>query len=306
MLQFLVGRLVSSIFVIFGVSVAAFSMVHLVPGDPVAIMLGERATPADVARLQEELGLDEPLPAQYLDYVSRAVRGDFGESIRSGQPVLGEISSRVVPTVELSLAAMAIAVTLGILMGVFAATSKSSTADFATMAVSLVGLSLPTFWLGLLLIFFFGLRLGWLPVSGTGGLEALILPAITLALPAAAVLARLTRSSMLEVLGQDYVRTARSKGLPEDVVVYKHALQNAFIPVLTIMGLQFGALLGGSVIVETVFARSGLGSFAVNAILARDFPVVQAIVLLAGLVFVLVNLIVDILYSALDPRISLR
>ena len=305
MLQFLARRLVSSIFVIFGVSVAAFSMVHLVPGDPVAIMLGERATPADVARLRGELGLDEPLPVQYLDYVSRAVRGDFGESIRSGQPVLDEISGRTAPTVELSLAAMAIAVTLGVLMGVIAATSKSSAADFGTMAVSLVGLALPTFWSGLLLIYLFGLKLGWLPVSGDDGPRALILPAVTLALPAAAVLARLTRSSMLEVLGQDYVRTARSKGLPEDLVVYKHALQNAFIPVLTIMGLQFGALLGGSVIVESVFARPGLGSLAVDAILARDFPVVQAIVLLAGIVFVLVNLLVDILYSVLDPRISL-
>jgi ABC-type dipeptide/oligopeptide/nickel transport system permease component len=306
LLQFLIRRLVSSVFVVFGVSVAAFSMVHLVPGDPVAIMLGERATPADVARLRGELGLDEPLPVQYLDYVSRAVRGDFGESIRSGQPVLGEISDRVAPTLELALAAMAIAVALGILTGVTAATSKSSAADFGTMAVSLVGLSLPTFWSGLLLIYLFGLKLGWFPVSGAGGPQALLLPAVTLALPAAAVLARLTRSSMLEVLGQDYVRTARSKGLPEDVVVYKHALQNAFIPVLTIMGLQFGALLGGSVIVESVFARPGLGRFAVDAILARDFPVVQAIVLLAGVVFVLVNLLVDILYSVLDPRISLR
>jgi ABC-type dipeptide/oligopeptide/nickel transport system permease component len=305
-LQFLIRRIVSSVFVIFGVSVAAFSMVHLVPGDPVAIMLGERATPADVARLRGELGLDEPLPVQYLDYVSRAIRGDFGESIRSGQPVLGEISDRVAPTLELALAAMAIAVALGLLTGVTAATSKSSAADFSTMAVSLVGLSLPTFWSGLLLIYLFGLKLGWFPVSGAGGLRALLLPAVTLALPAAAVLARLTRSSMLEVLGQDYVRTARSKGLPEDAVVYKHALQNAFIPVLTIMGLQFGALLGGSVIVESVFARPGLGRFAVDAILARDFPVVQAIVLLAGVVFVLVNLLVDILYSVLDPRISLR
>jgi peptide/nickel transport system permease protein len=305
MLQFLVSRLVSSVFVLFGVSVAAFSMVHLVPGDPVRIMLRERATPDAVARLREELGLDEPLYVQYLSYVSRAVRGDFGESIRSGQPVLGEISVRVAPTLELALAAMAIAITLGVFMGVFAATSKSSTTDFATMAISLVGLSMPTFWSGLLLILLFGLTLGWLPVSGAGGFEALILPALTLALPAAAVLARLTRSSMLEVLGQDYVRTARSKGLAKNVVIYKHALRNAFIPVLTIMGLQFGALLGGSVIVETVFARPGIGRLVVDAILARDFPVVQAIVLLAGIVFVLVNLLVDILYSVLDPRISL-
>jgi peptide/nickel transport system permease protein len=191
-------------------------------------------------------------------------------------------------------------------MGIFAATSKSPAADLVAMSISLIGLSMPTFWSGLLLILLFSLTLDWLPPVGTGGPAALVLPAVTLALPAAAVLARLTRSSMLEVLSQDYIRTARSKGVAEDAVVYKHALQNAFIPVLTIMGLQVGILLGGSVIVETVFARPGIGRLAVDAILARDFPVVQAIVLLAGLVFVLVNLAVDVLYSVVDPRISLR
>lgn len=306
MFQFLVRRFVSSIFVIVGVSIAAFSMIHLVPGDPVAIMLGVRATPEDIARLRSDLGLDNPIYVQYWDYISRAVRGDFGESIRSGQPVLQEITSRLGPTVELALAAMAIAITLGIFMGVFAATSKSSAADFVIMSISLAGLSLPTFWSGLLLISLFGLALGWLPVAGTGGLAALVMPAVALALPAAAVLARLTRSSTLEVLGQDYIRTARAKGLMEDMVVYKHALQNALIPVLTIAGLQFGALVGGSVIVESVFARPGVGRLAVEAILARDFPVVQGIVLLAGIVFVLVNFLVDILYTVLDPRIELR
>lgn len=306
MFQFLARRFISSIFVIFGVSVATFAMIHLVPGDPVEIMLRDRATPEQVIQLRNQLGLDEPLYVQYWEYVSKAVRGDFGESIRSGQPVLQEIASRLGPTVELALGAMAIAIILGVSMGVFAATSKSSAADFAIMSISLAGFSLPIFWSGILLILLFGLTLGWLPVAGAGGLSALILPAVTLALPSAAVLARLTRSSMLEILGQDYIRTARAKGLTEDEVVYKHALQNAFIPVLTIIGLQFGFLLGGAVIVESVFARPGIGSLAVEAILTRDFPVLQGVVLLAGIVFVLVNLLVDILYTFLDPRIELR
>ncbi len=306
MVTFLIRRLVSGVIVVFGVSVLAFGMVHLVPGDPIRIMLGQRATAEQVSRLRGELGLDEPLWQQYLTFASRAVRGDFGESIRSGLPVLQEIGSRVWPTLELTLAGMAIAVSLGVFVGVVAATTKSPAVDLATMGVSLAGLSLPTFWVGLILIYVFGIKLGWLPVVGEGGLLALIMPAVALALPAAAVLARITRSSMLEVLGREYVRTARAKGLPEDVVVYKHALQNAMIPVLTLAGIQFGVLLGGSVIVESVFARPGVGRLAVEAIAARDFPVVQGVVLLSGIVFVVVNLIVDVLYSVLDPRISPR
>ena len=303
MLQFLIRRLVSAVPVALGVSLLAFSMTHLTPGDPVSLMLGERASAEDVARLRQQLGLDRPVHVQYLSYMSRAVRGDLGTSIRSGQPVLNEVRDRLGPTALLTGAAMVIAMAFGITLGALAAVSRSPAAETVIMSVALLGISMPTFWSGLLFIMLFSLTLKWLPVTGTG-LPGLILPSLTLALPAAAVLARMTRSSLLEVLQQDYVRTARSKGLIERVVTTKHALRNAFIPVVTIIGLQFGSLMAGSVIVESVFARPGIGRFAVNAILARDFPQVQGIVLLAGLTYVLVNAVVDLLYGLLDPRIQ--
>lgn len=305
MLPFLLRRLLSAVPVVLGVTLLAFSMSHLTPGDPVRIMLGERATAEDVARLRGQLGLDRPLPVQYLSYVGRAAQGDLGTSIRSGQPVSQEIADRVGATAALTGAAMAIAIVLGVSLGTFAAVSRSAMLEAAIMGFALLGISMPTFWSGLLFILLFALTLDWLPVTGTG-VQGLVLPAVTLALPAAAVLARMTRSSLLEVLNQDFVRTARSKGLHGSVVVAKHALRNAFIPVLTIVGLQFGGLMAGSVIVESVFARAGLGRFAVNAILARDFPQIQGIVLFAGLVYVVVNMLVDLAYGALDPRIQAR
>lgn len=306
MAQFLAKRLVSALIVAFGVSLLAFSMSHLTPGDPVSIMLGERASAESIARLTQQLGLDQPLPVQYWNFLTRALRGDLGTSIRSGQPVLGEIATRFGPTLELTLAAMVVAAALGIGLGVLAAVSRAPWLESAIMTFALLGISVPTFWSGLLFITFFALTLNWFPVTGSGGLAGLVLPAVTLALPAAAVLARMTRSSLLEVLSQDFIRTARSKGLVERTVTFKHALRNAFIPILTIMGLQFGGLLAGSVIVESVFARPGLGRFAVGAILARDFPQIQGIVLLAGLSYVLINMIVDFLYGVLDPRIQVR
>jgi len=304
--QFLAKRLVSALIVAFGVSLLAFSMSHLTPGDPVSIMLGERASAESIARLTQQLGLDQPLPVQYWNFLTRALRGDLGTSIRSGQPVLGEIATRFGPTLELTLAAMVVAAALGIGLGVLAAVSRAPWLESAIMTFALLGISVPTFWSGLLFITFFALTLNWFPVTGSGGLAGLVLPAVTLALPAAAVLARMTRSSLLEVLSQDFIRTARSKGLVERTVIFKHALRNAFIPILTIMGLQFGGLLAGSVIVESVFARPGLGRFAVGAILSRDFPQIQGIVLLAGLSYVLINMIVDFLYGVLDPRIQVR
>ncbi len=306
MTQFLAKRLVSALIVAFGVSLLAFSMSHLTPGDPVSIMLGERASAESIARLTQQLGLDQPLPVQYWNFLTRALRGDLGTSIRSGQPVLGEIATRFGPTLELTLAAMVVAAALGIGLGVLAAVSRAPWLESAIMTFALLGISVPTFWSGLLFITFFALTLNWFPVTGSGGLAGLVLPAVTLALPAAAVLARMTRSSLLEVLSQDFIRTARSKGLVERTVIFKHALRNAFIPILTIMGLQFGGLLAGSVIVESVFARPGLGRFAVGAILSRDFPQIQGIVLLAGLSYVLINMIVDFLYGVLDPRIQVR
>lgn len=305
MVQFLLRRLPSAVPVVLGVTLLAFSMSHLTPGDPVRIMLGERATAEDIARLRAQLGLDKPLPQQYLRYISRAVVGDLGTSIRSGQPVAREIVDRIGATAELTGAAMLIAVLLGVGLGLTAAVSRTPGLETLVMSFALLGISMPTFWSGLLLSMLFSLALGWLPVTGTG-LSGLVLPAVTLALPAAAVLARMTRSALLEVLGQDYVKTARSKGLRPRLVVLKHALRNAFIPILTIVGLQFGGLMAGSVIVESVFARPGLGRFAVNAILARDFPQIQGIVLVAGLIYVVVNLVVDLMYGVLDPRIQVR
>ena len=306
MVEFLTKRLFSAIIVAIGVSLLAFSMSHLTPGDPVSIMLGERASAQSVKQLTEQLGLDQPLPVQYVTFVTRALRGDLGTSIRSGQPVLAEIAARFGPTLQLTLAAMAIAAVLGIGLGVLAAVSRAAWLETLIMAFALLGISIPTFWSGLLFIMLFSLTLNWFPVTGTGGLASLILPAFTLALPASAVLARMTRSSLLEVLSQDFIRTARSKGLVERTVTLKHGLRNAFIPILTIIGLQFGGLLAGSVIVESVFARPGLGRFAVGAILARDFPQIQGIVLLAGLSYVLINMVIDLLYGVLDPRIQVR
>ena len=305
MFQFLVKRLLGAVPVAFGVSLLAFSMTHLTPGDPVSIMLGERATAEDVTRLREQLGLDEPFYVQYVTFVGRALRGDLGTSIRSGQPVLAEIAARLGPTAALTGAAMLIAITLGLTLGTLAAVSRSPLLETLIMTFAMLGISMPTFWSGLLFILLFALTLDWLPVTGSG-LSGLVLPAVTLALPSAAVLARITRSSLLEVLDQDYIRTARSKGLVERVVTYKHGLRNAFIPILTIIGLQVGGLMAGSVIVESVFARPGIGRFAVNAILARDFPQIQGIVLLAGLIYVLVNALVDLFYGVLDPRIEAR
>ena len=304
MLTFILRRLGAVVPVLLAVSVLVFLMSHLTPGDPATIMLGENASGADVERLRHQLGLDRPLPVQYGRYLAGVLHGDLGRSIRSGRPVTLEIWDRFPPTLQLTLAAMAIAAVTGILLGALAATSRTGAADALLMGSSLLGISMPSFWLGLLLILFFGLLLHWLPIAGEGDWRALVLPAVTLGAQAAAVLARLTRASLLDVLPSDFVRTARAKGLAGARVLFRHALRNALIPVVTVMGLQFGALLGGAVIVESVFARSGLGRFAVAAVQSRDFPVIQGIVLFAAAVYALVNLSVDVAYLALDPRIT--
>ncbi len=304
MLAFVLRRLGAVVPVLLAVSVLVFLMSHLTPGDPATIMLGENASAADVARLRHQLGLDRPLPVQYARYLAGVVHGDLGLSIRSGRPVALEIWDRFPPTLQLTLAAMAIAAVAGVLLGALAATSRTGVADALLMGTSLLGISMPSFWLGLLLILLFGLLLHWLPIAGQGDWRALVLPAVTLGAQAAAVLARLTRASLLDVLPSDFVRTARAKGLAGPRVLFRHALRNALIPVVTVMGLQFGALLGGAVIVESVFARSGLGRFAVAAVQSRDFPVIQGIVLFAAAVYALVNLSVDVAYLVLDPRIT--
>ncbi len=297
-------RLLISIPVILGVSTLVFSMMHLVPGDPVEMMLSEAgATRHSVERLRAQLGLDDPLHVQYGRFLFNALRGDLGRSIFNDRPVLDLILEQLPSTVQLAIAAMGIAILAGFILGILAALRANTWVDYVSMVLALIGVSMPSFWLGLLMIFLFSLRLGWLPATGQGGVQRLIMPASVLGFGVAATIARLVRSSMLEVLNQEYIITARAKGLTEWAVIYGHALRNALIPALTMIGLQFGQLLGGAVIVETVFARQGIGRLAIDAILWKDFPLVQGTVLFTAGIYVLVNLLVDICYAIVDPRI---
>jgi peptide/nickel transport system permease protein/oligopeptide transport system permease protein len=303
-LTYLARRLLAVVPVLFGVTLAVFSMLFLVPGDPVKIMLAEFVTsPDQVAQMRAQLHLDEPILKQYGRFVANAARGDLGTSIRSRRAVSTEIGENVASTAQLAVASMAVAIAIGVPLGLMAALFRSSWFDAGSMIVALLGVSMPSFWLGLLMIVTFSLHLGWFPATGGGDLWHLVLPAVTLGMIASAIIARLTRSSMLEVLGQDYVRTARAKGLAWWGVVVRHALKNALIPVITIFGLQFGNLLAGAVIVETVFSRPGLGRLIVGGILAKDFPLVQGTVLFVATAYVLINVLVDITYAFVDPRI---
>jgi peptide/nickel transport system permease protein len=303
-LTYLARRLLAVVPVLFGVTLAVFSMLFLVPGDPVKMMLAEFVTtPDQIAQMRAQLHLDEPILKQYGRFVANAVRGDLGTSIRSRRAVSTEIGENVGSTAQLAVASMAVAVAIGVPLGLLAALFRSSWFDAGSMIVALLGVSMPSFWLGLLMIVTFSLHLGWFPATGGGDLHHLVLPAVTLGMIASAIIARLTRSSMLEVLGQDYVRTARAKGLAWWGVVVRHALKNALIPVITIFGLQFGNLLAGAVIVETVFSRPGLGRLIVGGILAKDFPLVQGTVLFVATAYVLINVLVDIAYAFVDPRI---
>lgn len=306
MMTFIARRLVSVIPVIFGVSVAVFLMIHLIPGDPAELVAGIEATDEDIANVRRALELDEPLVVQYVNFVARAVTGDFGESFRTRRPVSEEIGARYGNTLLLGFAAVLFAVVFGVATGIVTAIWRHSWIDNVVLVISLLGVSVPTFFLGLLLMLVFSVWLGWLPLTGKGTFLHLVLPAITLGTPNAAIISRITRSSLVDVLGQDYVRTARAKGLSEFVVVNHHAVRNALIPVITVIGLQMGYLLGGAVVTETVFAWPGIGRLIVQAINARDFPVVQASVLLLALTFVLINLLTDLAYRALDPRIELK
>ena len=306
MLTYVGRRLLAVVPVLFGVTLAVFSMLFLVPGDPVKIMLAEFVTtPDQVARMRAQLHLDEPVLQQYGRFVGNALRGDLGMSIRSRRPVAAEIGENLGSTGRLALASMVVAIALGVPLGLIAALGRNSWLDVAAMGVALLGVAMPSFWLGFLLIFVFSLHLGWLPATGGGDLPHLVMPAVALGTIAAAIIARLTRSSMLEVLGQDYVRTARAKGLGGFAVVVRHALRNALIPVVTVFGLQFGNLLAGAVIVETVFSRPGLGRLIVGAILSKDFPLVQGTVLFVATAYVLINVVVDMAYAYVDPRIRI-
>jgi peptide/nickel transport system permease protein len=303
-LIFVGRRLLLAVPVLLGVVFAVMLTIELVPGDAVALMLGEHATPDAVAKLRDFLGLDKPLLARYAEYVGRLARGDLGRSIQQNRPVIDELADAWPATLELTLAALAIAAAVGVSAGVVSAVWPNSLFDGLARLGSLFGLSMPVFWTGLVLIVVFALWLPWLPVGGTGSPAHLVLPAVTLALPSVAMVARMTRSSVLDVLREDYVRTARAKGVTERLVVTKHALRNAAIPILTLLGLQAGQLMGGAVLTETVFAWPGLGRLMVKAIFARDYVLLQGAVLVFAVAFVVINLAVDLAYGALDPRIS--
>jgi len=303
MWAYIAKRLLLAIPVILGVAFVVFAMVRIVPGDPAQIIAGEAATKEFVEAVRKDLGLDRPLLGQFVSFVGNLLRGDFGRSVRSRAPVVIEVRARLPNTISLTLAGMLVAITVGVTAGVVSAVRPYSLIDTAVMLVALAGLSMPVFWSGLMLILVFAVWLGWLPAVGTGTPVHLILPAVTLGMATAAIIARMTRSSMLEVLRSDYIRTARAKGLAEPTVINRHAFRNALIPVITVVGLQMGTLLSGAVLTESVFAWPGIGRLLVEGILTRDYPIVQAAVLVVALAFVLVNLCVDVLYAIVDPRI---
>lgn len=307
MLRYVRYRVLVAIPTVFFTSVVVFLMLQLIPGDPASIYLGDKtATPERLAQMRHLMGLDRPLYVQYGSFVWHAARGDFGRSLQTGQPVSKEIRDRLPNTVALAAAAMLIAVLLGVTLGTIAGLRRNTWVDTLATVVALFGVSVPIFWLAILMIMFFSVRLHWFPATSEPGLRGLVLPAISLALLSAATLTRLVRSSILEVLQQEYLVTAHAKGLGRLAVVLRHALPNAMIPVITVMGLQFGALLSGAVITETVFARPGLGKLVVDSIQNKDYPVVQGVILVLATIYIVINLLVDVSYALIDPRIRLR
>jgi len=303
MLTYLLRRILIAVPTLLGVVLLVFLMVRLAPGDPAILLAGEFATPETLEAIRTRYGLDRPLPEQFALYLGALLQGDLGESARSRRPVLEELKTYFPNTVVLATAAILVALATGIPLGILAALRQGSWLDLGVMVLALLGVSMPVFWFGLLAILIFSVELGWFPVAGKGTLAHLVLPAVTLGINATALLARMTRGTLVEVLSQDYIRTARAKGLAERVVIFKHALRNALIPVVTVAGLEFGSLLAGAVITETIFAWPGLGHLLVGSILSRDYPVVQGAVLLVAFTFTLVNLMVDLLYAWIDPRV---
>ena len=303
--RFLISRLLSALAAMFGVACLVFVLIHLVPGDPVDVMLGESARPADREALRASLGLDQPLVKQLGDYFKGIVLLDLGSSLHSKQAVSELLAERVPATLELAFAALLCALLIAVPLGILAAVRRGKAWDWGAMGFSMLGVSIPNFWLGPMLILCFSLWLGWTPVSGRDGPASLILPAVTLGTAFAAILARMVRSSLLEVLGEDFVRTARAKGLGELQVVWRHAMRNAWLPVVTLLGLQLGALLGGAVVTEVIFDWPGIGSLMIESIQKRDYPVVQGCVLFISLVYVTVNTLTDLAYGLIDPRIRL-
>ncbi len=303
MSRFVVARLLWTIPVVFGVSLIVFGIMKMVPGDVAQVIAGTEGTAEDIELIRRSLGLDRPVHEQYLIFLGNSLQGDFGRSAVTRRPVVEEIGSRVWPTAELAIAALLIALVVGLAAGIVSATRQYTIWDNLATFISLIGVSMPVFWLGLMLVLLFSVTLGWLPSSGAGTPAQLVLPAIALGSASTAIIARQTRSGMLEVLRQDYVRTARAKGLTERTVLVGHALKNALIPTVTVAGLQVGYLMGGAVLAETVFARPGLGRLLVDSIARRDIAVVQTTIMLLSVTFVLINLLVDLLYVKLDPRI---
>lgn len=303
MINYLIRRLLLALPVLTGVALLVFGMVRMLPGDPAEMMAGVHATEEMVEKIRRDLGLDQPLHIQFARFMGDLFQGDLGTSIRTGKPVWDEVWERFPHTMELTAASMLIATVFGMLAGIISAARPYSLFDYTSMFLALVGISAPVFWLGLMLMLLFAVKLNRLPAAGSGTLAHLVLPAFTLAAASMALIARITRSSMLEVMRQEYVITARAKGLPEKTVVLRHALRNALIPVVTIIGLRFGTLLSGAVLTETVFAWPGVGRLMVDSISARDYPVVQGVVLLLAVTFVFINLAVDLLYGVLNPRI---
>jgi ABC-type dipeptide/oligopeptide/nickel transport system permease component len=331
--SFIVKRLLWAVPTLFGVSLLVFFMVHLTPGDPAIMLLGDHANKASVAKVREELGLNKPLYVQYMIFAKKAIMLDFGNSIKSKQPVLDEFKDRFPATAELALVAMIFAIIFGILAGIISAVKRYSIFDYGSMFVALAGVSMPVFWLGLVMIYFFAVKLGWLPVSGRLGYEFyidrvtgfylidtllahnipafwdalrhLIMPAIALGTIPMAIIARMTRSAMIEVLKEDYIRTAKAKGCSVFQVIFIHALRNAMIPVITVIGLMLGTLFAGAILTETTFSWPGIGKWLVNAVYQRDFPIIQSTTLIIATMFIFVNLIVDILYAFINPKIRL-
>ena len=306
MATYLIKRILHTIPVIFGVIVFTFILMYVVPGDPVLSMVGERYDEATIQRLRENLHLDDPLWKQFGNYVGNLLKGDLGNSFITMRPVANDLMDKFPFTLLLAFSAMIVSIVVGLAVGIISSLKPNSLLDRGTMLLALTGISAPVFWVGLLLILIVGVNLKWLPPTGYGGVEYLILPAIALGTRSAAFLARVTRSTMLDVLQQDYIRTARAKGLPEWKVVLKHAFPNTLIPIITIIGVDFGSYLSGAVLTESIFGWPGIGRFALDAILKRDFPVIQGTVLFTAMMFILANLIVDLLYGVVDPKVRLE
>lgn len=304
MAAFIIRRLLLAIPTLAGVLVVAFLLLYVAPGDPVMAMVGERADEATIARLRAELRLNDPMPVQFGHYVAGILRGDLGKSYITNRPIKKDIMERFPKTLQLAGAAMLLATMSGVTLGVFSARNPGGIVDRVGLAVAYLGISFPVYWVGLLLILLFAVTLHWLPPSGFGGVRYLVLPALALGMRSIAFLARMTRTAMLDALGADYVRTARAKGMTESVVVGRHALRNALVPIITVLGLDFGAYLTGSILTETIFSWPGLGRYVVNAIARRDLPAIQGSILFLSAVFVLVNLITDIAYAKADPRVT--